>query len=458
LVVYKEAMVSSPYAARIFESIKRRQNIIVNNLSKDNKKVFAKKVAKLMHNQALPVLYWIARRIVMEDYEAVVPEIVSVLANASPLTLDMTIFVLLFTLNEHKEGPVNIKTHEFQPWFKNVITFISNFFRKYLDADIQPVFDYIIMKTGLPFEALEEDDELPGALLKLLHELLNKMHGSVMIEDVNKTKFDAIAAGPKLQAEILELSSEVKAAKKSKVMLEKFFWEHNKDHQAGRSLAFNLLILLTQKRAEVFTKAFIDNLKIVADIYDDFTLLIMQLVRVLLYQAQDYSHYAQLLPARPLAMLLQTYKIPLELACEIVRPGVKHVAMMTEPEWAALVGEFTDAYSKCLSDEAYLRRGYRSNEKMDNYLNNYKQRVFELLPAPFFISFWFLTLDSVYFPAKSYAEKIDDIRKKMEQYASRRNEKEVERAKVALERITKEEEHQRKKYEETISEQNLRKL
>jgi hypothetical protein len=219
LLVYKETMTNSPYVARIFESIKRRQNIIVNNLSKENKKVFIKKVAKLTHNQALPVLYWIARRIVMEDYEAVVPEIVAVLTNSTPLTLDMTIFVMLYTLNEHKESSVNIKTHEFQPWFKNVITFISTFFRKYLEADIQPVFDYILMKTALPFSELEDEDELPGALLKLLHSILNKMHGSVMIEDVNKTKFDAIAAGPKLQTEILELSSEVRAAKKSKLML-----------------------------------------------------------------------------------------------------------------------------------------------------------------------------------------------------------------------------------------------
>ena len=90
----------------------------------------------------------------MEDYEAVVPEIVSVLANATPLTLDMTIFIMLFVLNEHKEAPVNPKTHDFQPWFKNITTFISNFFRKYLDADIQPVFDYIILRTGLPYEEL----------------------------------------------------------------------------------------------------------------------------------------------------------------------------------------------------------------------------------------------------------------------------------------------------------------
>lgn len=111
LLVYRETMTNNPYVARIFESIKRRQNIIVNNLSKENKKVFIRKIAKLTHNQALPVLYWIARRIVMEDYEAVVPEIVGVLSNATPLTLDMTIFAMLYCLNEHKEAVVNIKTH-----------------------------------------------------------------------------------------------------------------------------------------------------------------------------------------------------------------------------------------------------------------------------------------------------------------------------------------------------------
>ena len=87
-------------------------------------------------------------------------------------------------------------------------------------------------------------------------------------------------------------------------MLEKFFWEQNKDHQSGRSLAFNLLVLLVQKRSEVLTKAFIDDLRIVADIFDEFTLLMVQIVRVLLYQAQDYTHYGQLMPQRAIHLLL----------------------------------------------------------------------------------------------------------------------------------------------------------
>jgi hypothetical protein len=66
-------MTGCAYSARIFESVKCQQNIIVNNLSKENKKTFVRKISKLTHNQALPVLFWILRRIVMEDYEAVVP-------------------------------------------------------------------------------------------------------------------------------------------------------------------------------------------------------------------------------------------------------------------------------------------------------------------------------------------------------------------------------------------------
>lgn len=137
------------------------------------------------------------------------------------------------------------------------------------------------------------------------------MNGSVMIQDLDKKKIDLIAVGPRLQFEMLELTSQVRAAKKSKVILEKFFWEQNMDHHDGLSIAFNLLVLLAQKRSEVLTKSFIDDLKIIGQIYDEYTLLIIQVVRILLYQAQDFNHYNLLLPKNPIRVLLSQYKIPL---------------------------------------------------------------------------------------------------------------------------------------------------
>jgi len=58
-------------------------------------------------------------------------------------------------------------------------------------------------------------------------------------------------------------------------------------------------------------------------------LLIVQVVRVLLHQAQDYNHYAQLLPANAASIMLKLYKLPLEIVSEILRPSIKHIAAMT---------------------------------------------------------------------------------------------------------------------------------
>ncbi len=99
------------------------------------------------------------------------------------------------------------------------------------------------------------------------------------------------------------------------------------------------------------------------------------MVRVLLYQAQDYSHYAQLLPKDPVRRLLTDYKLQLEIACEVVRPGVKHIAVMTAEEWSQLTSEFTSAYRECLTDERYLVKSSRLGEKWVGLLSSYKEKV-----------------------------------------------------------------------------------
>ncbi len=57
-------------------------------------------------------------------------------------------FLMIFYLNENKEPAVKIKTAEFQAWFKNITQFVSLFYRRYLEVDLQPVFDFFIMKTS----------------------------------------------------------------------------------------------------------------------------------------------------------------------------------------------------------------------------------------------------------------------------------------------------------------------
>lgn len=90
-----------------------------------------------------------------------------------------------------------------------------------------------------------------------------------------------LCAGPYLQLETMDISSEIKASKKSKFILQKFFWGKSVDQYDGQSLAISLLVLLTQKRAELIHKSSLLSLKIIGDTYDDYTTLIIQLIRVL---------------------------------------------------------------------------------------------------------------------------------------------------------------------------------
>jgi len=48
---------------------------------------------------------------------------------------------------------------------------------------------------------------------------------------------------------------------------------------------------------------------------------------------------------------------------------------MTGDEWPTLVKEFSSAYYDCLKDPTYLLKSRSHNEKIEAYLNNYKERV-----------------------------------------------------------------------------------
>ena len=59
-------MIKNCYMAFQFQKVQSLQNVIVNNLAKNNKKAYAKKLAKLTHNHALQTFYWILKRLHLE--------------------------------------------------------------------------------------------------------------------------------------------------------------------------------------------------------------------------------------------------------------------------------------------------------------------------------------------------------------------------------------------------------
>jgi len=77
-------------------------------------------------------------------------------------------------------------------------------------------------------------------------------------------------------------------------------------------------------------KSELSNIKIIGDIYDDYTTLIIQLIRVLSELSSGHEQYSKLLPENSLDLLINEYKLPLEIAFEIFRPSVSHISYISE--------------------------------------------------------------------------------------------------------------------------------
>lgn len=102
--------------------------------------------------------------------------------------------------------------------------------------------------------------------------------------------------------------------------------------------------------------------------------------------------------------------------------------------------------------------------KLKNYLSQNYHRVQTMMTKSFFTTFWMLTLDSIYFPQKLYADKLEELKvwphlsqKSIDQKRDK-SERDLEKARTLNDRITKEEEQQRKKMQDTMKEENAQKF
>lgn len=75
---------------------------------------------------------------------------------------------------------------------------------------------------------------------------------------------------------------------------------------------------------------------------------------------------------------------------------------MTTQEWNDFVSYVGGVINRFItSEEKYINR-YGENDKLKLYLNENYTKMNNVMSNEFFTTFWMLTLDSIYFPAKLY--------------------------------------------------------
>lgn len=131
---FTSMMLGNGYFYRQFTRVKREQNILMNTLSKDNKKQYFKKIGKLSHNHSFYLFYWVTRRMTIPDYEATIPEIVNIVGNCSKLALESFVFIIFYFITNERNSDqpiVDVKSGEVPAWFRHCYIFLGLFYRKY---------------------------------------------------------------------------------------------------------------------------------------------------------------------------------------------------------------------------------------------------------------------------------------------------------------------------------------
>lgn len=197
-----------------------------------------------------------------------------------------------------------------------------------------------------------------------------KMTGVTVQEEVNRNQ---LAAGTKMLAELQ--SSDSRPTKKSKSELESYFYERTLNHSEGCSLAFHLMVMIAQKRSEAVLHSDLFDVKQTAEVYDEYTTSLIQIVRMLNLLASDYQQFAKLLPEGSLRSMILNYKIPIELAFQIFRSSIKNTSSMTADEWARTLKEVSAVMEDVLADATVLTlSSYRPNQQLQTNLQQYKRK------------------------------------------------------------------------------------
>lgn len=86
------------------------------------------------------------------------------------------------------------------PWYRNCFILLGLFYRKYPETDLMPTINYVLAKLNRPIRDVEDNSELESLELKVLKEVIGKMTGVSIPEEINKNLLMIMASGTKLQS------------------------------------------------------------------------------------------------------------------------------------------------------------------------------------------------------------------------------------------------------------------
>ncbi|KAI5733201.1 hypothetical protein M8J76_008867 [Diaphorina citri] len=352
---------------------------IMKRVSKDNVKSAGRHIGKLSYY--CPGFLFDYMLIQVQMYDNLIIPVVDSLKYLTPLAYDMLTYCIIETLTHADKDRFKHDGTSLSVWLTNLASFCGNIFKKYhVSLDLTGTLQYI-------GNQLKQHKSLDLCLLK---EIVQKMSGIEVADDITDDQLEAMSGGELLRNEAASFTS-VRNTKRSSAKL--------KEALCSDNLAVALCLLIAQQK----------NCVIYQETSRQSHLKLDTLVQygTFLGSTMSVDEYTSRLP--PIQTLLEEYHINIDVAFFITRPMFNHAISIKFD--ALRKADPNSKKSPAVKQQKYVEA---VKEVMGPVIKSviplHPPKVWEDIAPEFLVTFWSLTTYDLFVPVEAYTREVNKLK------------------------------------------------
>ncbi|XP_060039218.1 THO complex subunit 2 isoform X6 [Erinaceus europaeus] len=412
---------SHPLLVKVKAQTIDRAKYIMKRLTKENVKPSGRQIGKLSHSNPTILFDYILSQI--QKYDNLITPVVDSLKYLTSLNYDVLAYCIIEALANPEKERMKHDDTTISSWLQSLASFCGAVFRKY-PIDLAGLLQYVAnqLKAGKSFDLL------------ILKEVVQKMAGIEITEEMKMEQLEAMTGGEQLKAEG-GYFGQIRNTKKSSQRLKDALLDHD--------LALPLCLLMAQQRnGVIFQEGGEKHLKLVGKLYDQCHDTLVQFGGFLASNLST-EDYIKRVPS--IDVLCNEFHTPHDAAFFLSRPMYAH--------------HISSKYDELKKSE----KGSKQQHKVHKYITScemvmapvheavvslHVSKVWDDISPQFYATFWSLTMYDLAVPHTSYEREVNKLKVQMkaiddnQEMPPNKKKKEKERCTALQDKLLEEEKKQ----------------
>nr|XP_034300331.1 THO complex subunit 2 [Crassostrea gigas] len=374
-----------PKLVRIRADCLERARYLMKRISKENVKQSGRQLGKLSHSNPGVLFEYVLSQI--QTHDNFIGPVVDSLKYLTSLSYDMLAYCIIDALANPDKSRMKYDDTNISKWLQSLANFAGCICRKY-QVDLAGLMQFVAnqLKAGKSFDLL------------LLREVVTKMAGIEISEEITDDQLNAMSGGELLRQEG-GYFAQVRNTKKSSTRLKDSLLEHD--------LALALCILMSQQRdGVIYEESAESHLKLVGKLYDQCQDTLVQFGSFLSMQLST-EEFVKRLPT--IDTLITAYHVPADAAFFLCRPQYTY-AINSKFDELRKTDKNNKQSGSQLKQQRYIEAADEVMQPVVELIRPiYSPRVWEDLSATFFVTFWSMSMYDLAVPTTVYDKQIQQL-------------------------------------------------